>query len=46
MFIYLTVVFLFETRFIGKFSGVQKRDQTPVDEAQPELPQRLEKDKT
>ena len=38
MFIYLTIVFLFETRFIGKFSGAQKRDQSPLDTAQSELP--------
>ena len=46
MFIYLTIVFLFETRFIGKIRGTQKRDQKPLDTAQPELPQRLERDKT
>ena len=46
MFIYLTIVFLFETRFIGKIRGTQKRDQTPLDTAQPELPQRLERGKT
>jgi thaumarchaeosortase len=44
MFIYLTIVFLFETRFIGKTRGKQKRDQSPLDTAQPELPQRLERD--
>jgi thaumarchaeosortase len=46
MFIYLSLIFLFETRFIGKFSGAQKRDQSSLDTAQPELPQRLERDKT
>jgi thaumarchaeosortase len=45
MFIYLTIVFLFETRFISKFSGAQKRDQPPLDKAQTEPPQRLERDK-
>ncbi|MCW4022605.1 MAG: archaeosortase/exosortase family protein [Candidatus Bathyarchaeota archaeon] len=30
MFIYLTVIFLFETRVIPKFSGAQKSDQTPI----------------
>jgi len=45
MFIYLTIVFLFETRFIGKIRGTQKRDKSPMDTAQPELPQRLERDK-
>jgi thaumarchaeosortase len=38
MFVYLTIVFLFETRIISKFSGSQKRDHTPVDETPPELP--------
>ena len=45
MFIYLSIVFLFETRFIGKIRGTQKRDKSPMDTAQPELPQRLERDK-
>jgi thaumarchaeosortase len=45
MFIYLSVIFLFETRFIGKTRGTQKLDQSPMDTAQPELPQRLERDK-
>ncbi len=44
MFIYLTIVFLFETRFIGKNRGTQKLDQSPMDTAQPELPQRLKGD--
>jgi thaumarchaeosortase len=44
MFIYLTIVFLFETRFIGRFRGAQKRDQTPLDAPQSELPQRLKKE--
>jgi len=45
MFIYLSIVFLLETRFIGKIRGTQKRNQSPLDTAQPELPQRLERDK-
>jgi len=45
MFIYLTIIFLFETRLIGKISGTQKLDQSPMSTAQSELPQRLERDK-
>jgi len=30
MFIYLSIIFLFETRLIGKISGTQKRDQSPM----------------
>jgi thaumarchaeosortase len=44
MFIYLTAVFLFETRVIGRFSGTQKHDQSDTDKSQLELSQRLEKD--
>jgi thaumarchaeosortase len=39
MFIYLTIVFLLETRVINKFSGTQKREQTSKDESQPTLTQ-------
>jgi thaumarchaeosortase len=46
MFIYLTVIFLFETRLIGKITGTQKRDQSPMGTAQSELPHRLERDKS
>jgi thaumarchaeosortase len=45
MFIYLSIIFLFETRLIGKISGIQKGDQSPMGTAQSELPQRLERDK-
>jgi len=45
MFIYLTIIYLFETRLIGKISGTQKLDQSPMITAQSELPQRLERDK-
>jgi thaumarchaeosortase len=45
MFIYLSIIFLFETRFIGKINGTQKRDQSPMGTAQSELPQWLERDK-
>jgi thaumarchaeosortase len=38
MFIYLTIIFLFETRFIGKIRGTRKLDQSPMDKIQPELP--------
>jgi thaumarchaeosortase len=45
MFIYLSIIFLFETRLISKIRGTQKHDQSPVDTVQPELQQRLERDK-
>jgi thaumarchaeosortase len=34
MFIYLTIIYLFETRLIGKISGTKKRDQSPMNTAQ------------
>jgi thaumarchaeosortase len=36
MFIYITIVFLFETRFFGKKRGAQKIGQSRMDKTQPE----------
>jgi thaumarchaeosortase len=38
MFIYLSIIFLFETRLIGKITGTQKPNQSPTGTAQPEVP--------
>ena len=39
MFIYLSLIFLSETRLIGKISSMRRSNQSPVDAAQPRLPQ-------
>jgi hypothetical protein len=38
MFIYLTIIFLFETRLLGKIKGQQNCNQSPISEEQPEKP--------
>jgi thaumarchaeosortase len=38
MFIYLTIIFLFETRLLGKIRGKQNRNQSPISEEPLELP--------
>jgi thaumarchaeosortase len=43
MFVYLTIIFLLETRLIGKNKDKPKRDQSSIDIVQPQLPQTMEK---
>jgi len=44
MFIYLSIIFLFETRLIGKISNFRRSNQSPMDTTQPRLPEQIERD--
>jgi len=44
MFIYLSLIFLSETRLINKINTIRRSNKHPIDTTQPRLPQQLERD--